>query len=106
MMAQYFNNASVQGAHAALPRITDLIDIIKFRQWPQLPQLPPRYTNTLGPSGMPSGTGPACPTMMGVGWGVWVVAPPPDSQSRHSVCQHCPKQYPNGQVRMDAQTPP
>jgi hypothetical protein len=53
MMARYLNHASVQGTQAALPRIMDLIDIIKFRQWLQLPQLPPRYTIALGPSGGP-----------------------------------------------------
>jgi hypothetical protein len=52
-MARYFNDATVVGANAGLPRINDLIDIIKYRQWSQLPQLPPRYTNTRGP---PSGT--------------------------------------------------
>jgi hypothetical protein len=55
-MARYFNDASVQGGNAVLPRIMDLIDIIKFRQWPQLPQLPPRYTLALGPGGLQSGT--------------------------------------------------
>jgi hypothetical protein len=49
-MARFFNDATVHGGNAALPRIYDLIDIIKYRQWPQLPQLPPRYTHTLGPS--------------------------------------------------------
>jgi hypothetical protein len=53
MMARYFNDATVQGANARLPRINDLIDIIKYQQWPQLPQLPPRYTHTLGPGGAP-----------------------------------------------------
>jgi hypothetical protein len=52
-MARYFNDATVRGANATLPKIYDLIDIIKFRQWPQLPQLPPRYTHTLGPGGSP-----------------------------------------------------
>jgi hypothetical protein len=51
-MARYFNDATVVGANAGLPRINDLIDIIKYRQWTQLPQLPPRYTPTT-----PSGSG-------------------------------------------------
>jgi hypothetical protein len=55
-MARYFNDATVMGAQADLPRIMDLIDIIKYRQWPQLPQIPPRYTSALGPGGLAHGT--------------------------------------------------
>jgi hypothetical protein len=54
-MARYYNDATVVGANAGLPRINDLIDIIKYRQWSQLPQLPPRYINPRGP---PGGTPP------------------------------------------------
>jgi hypothetical protein len=53
-MARYYNDAVVVGANAGLPRINDLIDIIKYRQWSQLPQLPPRYTNTRGPPSTPA----------------------------------------------------
>jgi hypothetical protein len=54
-MARYYNDATAVGANAGLPRITDLIDIIKYRQWSQLPQLSPHYTNTRGsPSGTPT----------------------------------------------------
>jgi hypothetical protein len=45
-MARYYNNATVVGANARLPRINDLINVIKYRQWSQLPQLPPRGTPT------------------------------------------------------------
>jgi hypothetical protein len=58
-MARYYNDATVVGANAGLPRIYDLIDIIKFRQWSQLPQLPPRYTNTLGPPPVGAATNPS-----------------------------------------------
>jgi hypothetical protein len=60
-MARYFNEASVHGAQATLPRINGLLDIIQFRNWQSLPQLPPRYTNTLGPGG----PGPSRPTPSG-----------------------------------------
>jgi hypothetical protein len=55
-MARYFNDATVMGTQAALPRIMDLIDIIKYRQWTQLPQIPPRYTSATGPGGLARGT--------------------------------------------------
>jgi hypothetical protein len=55
-MSRYFNDATIMGAQADLPRIMDLINIIKYRQWPQLPQLPPRYTHTIGPGGLAQGT--------------------------------------------------
>jgi hypothetical protein len=55
-MARYFNDATVMGAQAALPRVMDLIDIIKYRQWTQLPQIPPRYTSAVGPGGLARGT--------------------------------------------------
>jgi hypothetical protein len=55
-MARYFNDATVLGVQAALPRVMDLIDIIKYRQWPQLPQIPPRYTSAIGPGGLARGT--------------------------------------------------
>jgi hypothetical protein len=58
-MARYYNDATVVGANAGLPRITDLIDIIKYRQWSQLPQLPPRYTNALGPPPVGAATNPS-----------------------------------------------
>lgn len=70
-MARYFNDATVHGANAGLPRVNDLIDIIKYRQWPQLPQLPPRYTNTLGPGrasgGTPAGQSSGAPSRAGGG---------------------------------------
>lgn len=55
-MARYFNDATILGTQAALPRIMDLIDIIKYRQWSQLPQIPPRYTSAIGPGGLARGT--------------------------------------------------
>jgi hypothetical protein len=54
-MAWYFNDAMVQGANARLPRMQDLINIVKYCQWSQLPQLPSHYTHTLGPSGSSGG---------------------------------------------------
>jgi hypothetical protein len=79
-MARYYNDATVVGANAGLPRITDLIDIIKFRQWSQLPQLPPRYTNTRGPPSTPAT--PAMgrtPTAAGAGNSTRVVNVAPNS---------------------------
>lgn len=54
--AHHFNEATVLGANASLPKLCDLIDIIKYQQWPHLPQFPPRYTHTLGPGGTSGGT--------------------------------------------------
>jgi hypothetical protein len=66
-MARYFNNATLLGTQAAIPRVMDLIDIIKYRQWSQLPQIPPRYTSAIGPGGLARGTNsqPAGRTALG-----------------------------------------
>jgi hypothetical protein len=106
-MARYFNDASVQGAQASLPRIMDLIDIIKFRQWPQLPQLPPRYTIALGPSGgVPTSTGPGRLTTTAGRGGPGGGQPPGGRHPGHPVRQRGAQQYPHGAVRADVQTPP
>jgi hypothetical protein len=55
-MACYFNDATVLGTQATIPRVMDLIDIIKCQQWLQLPQIPPRYTSAIGPGGLACGT--------------------------------------------------
>jgi hypothetical protein len=55
-MARYFNDVTILGTQAALPRVMDLIDIIRYRQWSQLPQIPPRYTSAIGPGGLARGT--------------------------------------------------
>jgi hypothetical protein len=43
MMIRYFNDATIHGALAPLPRIMDLVDIIQFKQWTQLIPIPSRY---------------------------------------------------------------
>jgi hypothetical protein len=56
-MARYFNNATIRGALAPLPRIIEeLVEIIQFRQWSQVPPLPLRYTTRLarGPTYPPA----------------------------------------------------
>jgi hypothetical protein len=42
-MIRYFNDATIRGALATLPRFNDLVDIIHFKQWSQLIPLPQRY---------------------------------------------------------------
>jgi hypothetical protein len=49
MRIRHFNDATLRGALAPLPRIVELVEIIQFHKWTQLPPLPTRYTRPIVP---------------------------------------------------------
>jgi hypothetical protein len=58
-MIRHFNDATLRGAFAPLPRIMDLVDIIQFKRWPQLIPIPPRYLVPRGTNPQPTPPPPA-----------------------------------------------
>jgi hypothetical protein len=53
-MIRHFNDATLHGALAPLPRIMDLVDIIQFKKWTQLIPIPPRYLVSRGTNPRPA----------------------------------------------------